>query len=97
MAFTAQLDCQKSFNRPPEMNDFNHLILSKDGFIFDSQSGDTYQTNEVANFIVKLLQSKTSVEEISTSVSKTYSVSQTEALNDILEFQNHLSIIGLIK
>ena len=79
------------------MNDFNHLILSKDGFIFDSQSGDTYQTNEVANFIVKLLQSKSSIEEISAAVPKTYFVDQAQALNDILEFQNHLSIIGLIK
>lgn len=79
------------------MNDLDHLILSKSGFIFDSRSGDAYQSNEVANVMIKLLQSKSSIDDIAKTLAELYSLDQGQALIDVLEFQNHLSIIGLLK
>jgi hypothetical protein len=79
------------------MSDLNNIILGKDGFVFDSRSGNTYHTNEVGNLIISFLQSGKVIEDIARAVSETYSLDQNEALIDVLEFKNHLTIVGLLK
>lgn len=75
----------------------NHLSLSQSGLVFDSRSGDSYQVNDSASLIIKLLQADKSVEEIAESLVSAYSLSFEQALSDVLEFRVQLSISGLIK
>lgn len=79
------------------MNNLSNIILSKDGFVFDSRSGSTYQTNEVGNLIISLLQAGKSIENIAKTIATTYELAEEEALIDVLEFQNNLTIVGLLK
>lgn len=79
------------------MNNLSNIILSKDGFVFDSRSGSTYQTNEVGNLIISLLQAGKSIENIAKTIATTYELAEEEALIDVLEFQNNLIIVGLLK
>lgn len=78
------------------MTDLSHINLSKTGLVFDSRSGDSYQINDSAIFIIKLLQLKKSTTEASNLLAENYNLTNEQALSDILEFKNHLSIIGLI-
>lgn len=79
------------------MNDLNHLILSENSLIFNSENGDIYQVNEVANLIIKSLRSCESTDKIAQTISSIYSLPYEQALTDILEFQNHLSTIGILR
>jgi hypothetical protein len=51
----------------------------------------------VGNLIISFLQSGKVIEDIVRAVSETYSLDQNEALIDVLEFKNHLTIVGLLK
>jgi hypothetical protein len=79
------------------MLNLSHLSLSLAGLVFDSRTGDSYQINSSAILIIKLFQTKKSLEEISKILVENFSLTYEQALLDILEFKTQLSIIGLIE
>ncbi len=79
------------------MSILNNIFVNKDGFVFDSRSGNSYQTNEIGEIIIALLQNGKNDEEIATNIAKSHLVSYEDAIIDVLDFKNHLTIFGLIK
>ncbi len=77
------------------MTHLKQLHLSATGMAFDPQTGDSFQLNTSAKFILSFLQQGLEAEEISKRMSTTYSIPYPQALSDVLEFQVQLQILGL--
>jgi hypothetical protein len=78
------------------MNNYNHLILSQKGLLFDPRTGESYQLNPIAQKMLKHFQTGSSVEETAQFISQEFNLEPQKSLSDVLEFQVQLSVIGLM-
>ena len=68
------------------MSSCKHWNISKKGIAFDPQTGDSFQLNESALFILMLIREGYNAEETATQTSKKFGISYESALTDVLEF-----------
>ncbi|WP_456457212.1 HPr-rel-A system PqqD family peptide chaperone [Thermovibrio sp.] len=79
------------------MGIIERLAISKDGFIFDPATGNSYTVNSTGLFILNLLREGKSEEEIVDALVENFDVSQDEAKRDLLDFLEQLRINGLLE
>ncbi len=79
------------------MGIIERLAISKDGFIFDPATGNSYTVNSTGLFILNLLREGKSEEEIVNALVENFDVSQDEAKRDLLDFLEQLRINGLLE
>ncbi len=72
------------------------LAISKNGFVFNPSTGESFRTNEVGRLILEMLQEGRSNEEIVERILEEYDVSKEEAERDLLEFLNMLKFYNLM-
>ncbi len=72
------------------------LAISKNGFVFNPSTGESFRTNEVGRLILEMLQEGKSNEEIVDRILEEYDVSKEEAERDLLEFLNMLKFYNLL-
>ena len=65
------------------------------GMAFDPQTGESFQLNASAKFIITLHQQELSVEVIAQRLSTEFNIPFEQAITDVLEFQVQLNVIGL--
>lgn len=74
---------------------FRRLTMSSNGMAFDPQTGESFQMNASAKFILIKLQEGMSSEDIAKAMCKEFQLTYERALTDVLEFQVQLQMIGL--
>jgi len=72
------------------------LAISKNGFVFNPSTGESFRTNEVGRLILEMLQEGRSNEEIVDRILEKYDVSKEEVERDLLEFLNMLKFYNLM-
>lgn len=77
------------------MGKVGFLNLSSNGMAFDPQTGESFQMNESAKHIIKLLQEGKTSEAIAKSLTEAFDITYERALTDVLEFQVQIQSMGL--
>lgn len=77
------------------MNRLQHLSINASGFTFNPRTGDSLRFNETGARIVAHMTAGRSSEDIARALAKEYDVSYHDALEDTLEFQMQLRLLGL--
>ncbi len=72
-----------------------HLALSDEGFVFDPQTGDSYQVSETGLFVLTAFKAGHSDEQVAAALVETFDVSLDEARRDCADFRGHLKNFGL--
>ncbi len=72
------------------------LAISKNGFVFNPSTGESFRTNEVGRLILEMLQEGRPNEEIVERILEEYDVSKEEAERDLLDFLNMLKFYNLL-
>jgi len=71
--------------------------MSKEGFIFDPETGNSYTVNQTGLFILELLKEGKSQDEIVDALTKEFEVSPEEAQRDLIDFLEQLRLFGLLE
>ena len=74
----------------------SRLAINEEGFIFNPNSGDSYQVSETGMLIIEEMKFGKSEEEIALLIEKKYSVNFEEAMRDVVDFRAALKTLGLI-
>ena len=78
------------------MNDhLCRLALSDEGFVFDPQTGDSFQVSETGIIVLRELKDGRSDEEIAQRLSESFEVTLEEARRDCADFRSRLQQFGL--
>lgn len=77
-------------------NKINEIAISKNGFVFDPSSGNSYRTNELGFFIFDQLKNEKTTPEIVKLICETYEVGEKQAENDTIEFLKELKKLHLL-
>jgi hypothetical protein len=75
------------------MSDIKNWNLSEIGMVFDPQTGESFQLNASAYFIISLLKQGQTTEEITSALATKFKISYEEALTDVLAFQVEMKVI----
>ncbi|MCX6890578.1 MAG: PqqD family protein [Verrucomicrobia bacterium] len=68
----------------------SRLALSDEGFVFNPQTGDSFQVSETGIVVIRLLKEGRSDEEIAARLTDLYEVSLEEAQHDCADFRARL-------
>ncbi len=79
------------------MGAIERLAVSKNGFVFDPATGNSYTVNSTGLFILNLLREGKSEEDIVSALVENFDVSQEEARRDLLDFLEQLRANGLLE
>jgi len=71
--------------------------MSKEGFIFDPETGNSYTVNQTGLFILELLKEGKSQDEIVDALTEEFEVSPEEAQRDLIDFLEQLRLFGLLE
>ncbi len=77
------------------MNRLTQLALSDEGFVFDPQTGDSFQVSETGMAVLRALKEGRSDEEIAQSLVADFEVALEEARRDCADFRGQLKNFGL--
>lgn len=77
------------------MNRLSQLALSDDGFVFDPQTGDSFQVSETGIAVLRALKEGRSDEETAQQLVTDFEVSLEEARRDCTDFRGQLKNFGL--
>lgn len=77
------------------MKNLQQLAINASGFTFNPRTGDSYHLNEIGLAIVDRLKAGTTSEDIARALADEYDVAYHEALEDVLEFEMQLRVLGL--
>ncbi|MCF6365579.1 MAG: PqqD family protein [Bacteroidales bacterium] len=75
----------------------NNIAVSESGFLFDSNTGDSYSLNETGKQIVKMLNENKSEEEIRKYFLENYDIEEGTFENNFYDFINMLSKLNLLE
>lgn len=78
------------------MQKLARLAINNEGFIFNPNSGDSYQVSESGLLIITEFKCGKSEEEIAMLFANRYEVTGEEALRDVVDFRATLKKLGLI-
>lgn len=76
------------------MSNLRLLNMSANGMAFDPQTGESYQMNDSAQFILQSLQKGLDCQEIAKTLSLKFNISFEKAHTDVLEFQVQLEMMA---
>ncbi len=79
------------------MGAIERLAISKNGFVFDPATGNSYTVNSTGLFILNLLREGKSEDEIVDALVENFEVGQEEARRDLLDFLEQLRVNGLLE
>jgi len=71
------------------------LALSDEGFVFDPQTGDSFQVSEAGLFLLTAFKAGKSDEEAAALLAAEFDVSPEEARRDCTDFRGSLKNFGL--
>ncbi len=74
-----------------------NIAISESGFIFDPNTGDSFNLNQVAREIISLLAKGKSDKEISDTIIDKYDVDETIFEQNFFDFKSMLSYFKLVK
>ncbi|PAW91550.1 MAG: HPr-rel-A system PqqD family protein [Pedosphaera sp. Tous-C6FEB] len=77
------------------MNRLSQLALSDEGFVFDPQTGDSFQVSETGIAVLRALKEGRSDEETAPQLVADFEVSLEEARRDCTDFRSQLKNFGL--
>jgi hypothetical protein len=78
------------------MNDhLSRLALSDEGFVFDPQTGDSFQVSETGIVVIRELKAGRGEEEIASRLTELFEVPLEEAQRDCADFRARLKQFGL--
>lgn len=77
------------------MNRLSQLALSDEGFVFDPQTGDSFQVSETGIAVLRALKEGRSDEEVAQQLVANFEVSPEEARRDCTDFRSQLKNFGL--
>ncbi len=77
------------------MNRLSQLALSEEGFVFDPQTGDSFQVSETGIAVLRALKEGRSDEETAQQLVADFEVSLEEARRDCTDFRSQLKNFGL--
>ncbi|MFA5300558.1 MAG: PqqD family protein [Lutibacter sp.] len=72
------------------MGKLNSLAISDNGFIFKPSTGESFTTNEMGLFIIKLLKENKSGEQIIQAITEDFEVDNVTAGRDLYEYLDFL-------
>jgi len=75
----------------------NNIALSESGFLFDSNTGDSFSLNETGKQIVEMLNENKSEEEIRKFFLENYDVEEGIYENNFYDFINMLQNLNLFE
>jgi len=78
------------------MSKLSSLAISDNGFIFKPSTGESYTTNEIGLFIINLLRTENSGEEIIEAIMDDFDVDKITAGRDMYEFLDVMKRESLI-
>ncbi len=79
------------------MRKLQRLAINDEGFIFDPETGNSFTVNKTGLFIIKLLKDEISEDEIIKKITDEFEISEEEAQRDLLDFMEHLRLLGLLE
>jgi hypothetical protein len=74
-----------------------NIAISESGFIFDPNTGDSFNLNQIAREIVSMMAQGKSDKEISDGIQKKYDVDETIFEQNFFDFKSMLSYFKLAK
>ncbi len=74
-----------------------NIAISESGFVFNPEIGTSFTTNSLGVAILKQLKTKTSTEEITSSIIKSYDVDSITCEKDLEDFIRILEQFNLIE
>jgi len=77
------------------MNRLTQLALSDEGFVFDPQTGDSFQVSESGMAVLRAFKAGRSDEETAQQLVTDFEVSIEEARRDCADFRGQLKNFGL--
>ena len=77
------------------MHRLSQLALSDEGFVFDPQTGDSFQVSETGMVVMHALKEGRGDEEIAQQLVAHFEVSLEEARRDCTDFRGQLKNFGL--
>jgi hypothetical protein len=77
------------------MQRLHQLALSDEGFVFDPQTGDSFQVSETGMVVMHALKEGRGDEEIAQQLVAHFEVSLEEARRDCSDFRGQLKNFGL--
>ena len=75
----------------------NNVAISESGFVFDSNTGDSFSLNPTGIDITNLMKKEASMEEIKNFLFNKYEIDEQEVEKEILDFFNLLKQYQLIE
>ena len=75
----------------------NNIAVSESGFLFDSNTGDSFSLNETGKQIIKMLNENKGEEEIKKHFLENYDVEEGIFENNFYDFINMLSNLNLLE
>lgn len=77
------------------MPKLSQLALNDDGFVFNPNTGDSFQVSETGAFVLKALKKGRSDEEVAQMLTEEFTVTLEDAKRDCVDFRGHLKNLGL--
>jgi hypothetical protein len=77
------------------MNRLTQLALSDEGFVFDPNTGDSFQVSSTGLFILKQFKEGRGDDEAAQALTQQFDVSLEEARRDCADFRGRLRNLGL--
>jgi len=74
-----------------------NIAVSESGFLFDSNTGDSFSLNETGKQIVKMLNENKSEEEVRSYFLNNYDVEESIFENNFYDFINMLQNLNLLE
>lgn len=77
------------------MSAFQSLTVNKDGFAFDSATGESFTLNRCGQLVLKRLQRGETQQEIVQFLCGRFEIAQSIAQRDVADFCQQLNTLGL--
>ena len=74
-----------------------NIAISESGFVFDSNTGDSYNLNGIGQDILRLLKDNKSEEDIQTYILNNYDTDQETVINSYYDFMTMLGQFNLLE
>ena len=77
------------------MKNLTQLAISDEGFVFDPNTGDSFQVSTTGMFVLKALKAGRGDDEVAQMLTDDFEVSLEEARRDCADFRSRLRNLGL--
>jgi len=74
-----------------------NIAISESGFVFDSNTGDSYNLNEIGQEILHLLKENKSEDDIQAFILNNYEIDQETVINSYYDFMTMLRQFNLLE